>query len=117
MPRNLSSPLSLRELLAETVPVSGEGGGDLSRFVDDSILEKLGHAIAGSEFKKFDRSTGFLFRNRGKIIFEERERIRKPTNFIISFLVCLFVGKPVLDNVFLHSNPRLRRESNKFFPN
>ena len=98
------------------MPVSGEGGGDLSRFVDDSILEKLGHAIAGSEFKKFDRSTGFLFRNRGKIILK-RGYENQPTLLSLSSFVCLFVGKPVLDNVFLHSNPRLRRESNKFFPN
>lgn len=82
------------------------GGGDLSRSVDDSILEKLGHAIAGRESKKFDRSTGppsFFFRDGGKII-SKRERKRgntKLTNVIILFGVCLFVcwlvGKPVLD--------------------
>lgn len=103
------------------------GGGDLSRSVDDSILEKLGHAIAGRESKKFDRSTGppsFFFRNGGKIISKrEREKKREyETNqrylSLRRLFVCWLVGwETGSRSVFLHSNPRLRRESDKFFPN
>lgn len=128
--RNLSSPLSLRELLAETVPVSGEGEGIYRG--PSMIRKKLGHAIAGLESKKFDRSTGpqarptkfFFFSKSWKNNIEERERERGYENtnkrylFLQRLFVCLLlIGKPVLRSVFLHSNPRPRRESSKFLPN
>lgn len=94
--RNLSSPLSLRELLAETVPVSGEGEGIYRG--PSMIRKKLGHAIAGLESKKFDRSTGpqarptkfFFFSKSWKNNIEEREDTKIPTNVISFFSVCLF---------------------------
>lgn len=90
----------------------GRGFIEVRRWFDIGKIGTRDRGLGIQEIRSIDR---FSFSKSWKNNFEER--IRKPTNFIISFLVCLFVGKPVLDNVFLHSNPRLRRESNKFFPN